>query len=420
MLKQRRLNSLILASLTLLTPLAEAADPIRLGMLHPTTGRYKAEGYEQAQGIMMAVDEINANGGIDGHPIEVISADTASRPERAVEAVNELINQQATGLFGGISSDVVIEAGNIARQHQMLYLPTMGTANEITEEHANRYLFREYANAHMTAMALSFYLNQSLQDKKLFFITADYSWGTSTEASIRTFTHTTDTSSHPGVKVPFPRPRQQDLQSALNAAAASDADILVLVQFGEDMATALMLADGMGLKEHMQIVVPILTESMASTAGAGLMENVVGATTWTWSVPYQFGYERGQQFVEAYVERFGQYPGSVAAAAYDSVYQYQNAVDRAGTTSSERVIKALEGHSYSLLKDPQQWRALDHQNLQSVYVVRGKPREQVMQSPLRSDYFEVLLSVPGSVSARSESDWKDIRRAAGLPEKLTN
>lgn len=407
------LTAVLLTSSILASSITLAADSIKLGLLHPTTGRYKAEGYEQAQGALLAVEEINQSGGLLGKPLELLMADTASKVEHAATASHELLAQGAEVLLGGISSDVVIEIGQTAAEQHVLYLPTLGTANEITEEKGNRYLFREYASAHMTAQALAFYLNQNIQDKKLFFVTADYSWGNSTEASIRTFTHTTDTASHPGVKVPFPRPRQQDLQAALDSAAASDADILILVQFGEDMATALELADSMDLKEHMQIVVPNLTESMAASAGASLMENVVGTTPWTWSVPYQYGYPRGKAFVEDYVERFHQYPGSVAAAAYDSIYQYRDAASRAGTTNSDRVIKALEDHSYSLLKDPQQWRAFDHQNIQSVYVVRGKPRDTVMQSELRSDYFEILLNVPGNSTARSQDEWLEIRQQAG-------
>lgn len=52
-------------------------------------------------------------------------------------------------------------------------------------------------------------------------------------------------------------------------------------------------------------------------------------------------------------------------------------MERAGTT------KALEGHEFTLLKDVQQWRAFDHQNLQTVYVVRSKKRENVVSDPLR-------------------------------------
>ncbi|HAQ24903.1 MAG TPA: branched-chain amino acid ABC transporter substrate-binding protein, partial [Pseudomonas sp.] len=60
---------------------AEAADPITLGLNYPRTGSYKEEGLSQMRGALLAIDEINARGGVLGRPLQLSSRNSASRPE---------------------------------------------------------------------------------------------------------------------------------------------------------------------------------------------------------------------------------------------------------------------------------------------------------------------------------------------------
>ncbi len=76
------------------------------------------------------------------------------------------------------------------------------------------------------------------------------------------------------------------------------------------------------------------------------MEGVIGALPWTWKVPYQFNYPKGQEFVEAFRKRYNRYPGTSGVSAYTIMYEYKAAVERAGSFDAVAVIKALEGHEY--------------------------------------------------------------------------
>ncbi|MCB2387653.1 substrate-binding protein [Thalassolituus alkanivorans] len=392
---------------------APAGDSVKLGLNYPSSGRYKEQGLAQARGALLAIEELNAGSGILGRPVELLTANSASKPDKAVENVDALAAQHVSMLFGGSSSAVAIAAGKQAAKHDLLYFGTLTYANETTGAEGHKHMFRETYNAHMAAKALASYLNDSLQGKKLFYLTADYSWGWSTEESLRTFTKTTDTSAHPSVRVTYPRPRDGDMRTALEAARDSGADVLMLVQFGDDMALALHAAQQMGLKDKMTIIVPNLTLGMAKSAGSGIMEGVIGAVPWCWQVPYRYDYPQGKAFVEAFVTKYGAYPSSSAASAYNIVYQFKAAAERAGSLNTGKLIKALEGHRYSSLKDEQEWRAFDHQNVQSVYVVRSRPRNEILQSNLHEDFFEILARLPGNEAAQSLSEWQAERRAAG-------
>lgn len=405
---------LIVALIALSGTAALAAPPVKIGLIHPTTGRYAEQGYHQAQGALLAIEEINAKGGILGRQVELITNNSAADPARAVRQVRRQAKKGASMIMGGATSSVAIAAGKEAARHDTIFMGTLTYANETTGTEAHRHMFRETYNGWMTAKALSKYLNREFPGKKMFYVTADYNWGHSTEAGLRAMTRTTDDRVHPRAYVPFPKPKRTAMKAALDQAAASDAEVLVIIQFAQDMATALNIATQMGLKDRMQVVVTNLTQGMAKMAGAGAMEGVIGAVPWCWQVPYEFDYPRGQQFVESYLEHYNSYPTSPAASSYSAVYQFKDAAERAKSLDTSKLITALEGHSYTDLKDRQTWRKFDHQNVQSVYVVKGKDRNLVMENVHRFDYFDIVLSIPGEEAVRSHKEWSASRKRANL------
>jgi len=267
----------------------------------------------------------------------------------------------------------------------------------------------------MGAKVLSEYLKEHYSGKRYFYITADYTWGWTTEASIRKFSRSLDKKRHKRVLTPFPGAKDEDFKKALDKARSSRAEVLVLVLFGKDMANALKLATTMGLKNKMDIVVPNLTLGMAESAGPKAMEGVVGALPWCWKVPTIYNYPKGKEFVEKFASKYQSYPSTSAASAHTILYQYKSAVERAGTFETKAVISTLEGYKFTSLKDEQVWRAFDHQAIQTVYAVKGKPQSEVLKSKFKQDYFEIMKEMKGEKAARSELRWTRTRQAAGKP-----
>ena len=397
---------------------ASAADPITLGLNYPRTGSYKEEGLAQMRGALLAIDELNAKGGVLGRPLRLISRDTASRPQKAVNNVDRLVDDGAAMLFGGASSAVAIAASQRAKERGVLYFGTLTYSNDTTGKNGHRYMFRESNNAWMSARVLGQYLAKTLPNKRYFYVTADYTWGHTSESSLRQTTQSTDTAKHPGLKVPFPGARLADYRDALTKAASSDAEVLALVLFGDDLVRAMRIAEDLGLTQRMQIVAPNLTQSIVEQAGPGLMQGVIGTEPWTWGVPELEKSERGIAFVKNFSERYDLYPSSSAASAYSIVHQWADAATRARSLDSESLIKALEGHQYQLLKGPQEWRAFDHQNVQTVYAVKVRSRDEIMQARSKQDYFEIVDRLDGTRAAPSLEEWQQERRAAGQPPRL--
>lgn len=413
---------LLVGSLAATTAVCEETE-VKIGLNIPITGPYRVQGIQQKRAAYLAVEEINNEGGILGRPIQLILRDSKSNADTTTRNVTQLIDENGVEMvFGGSASSVAIAAGKVCQNKGIPFFGTLTYSTATTGTEAHRYVFRECYNAWMGAKALASYLKMNFPSDKnrYFYVTADYTWGHTTEASIRKFSGTEDEEKHKGLLTPFPGARYNDFWDAIQAAREYNPDVLVLVLFGNDMATALKLANSMKLKDTAQIVVPNITLGMAVSAGPDAMEGVIGATPWTWQVPYKYDYPRGKAFVETFTDRYLTYPSTSAASAYTILYEYKSAVERAGSFDSAKVVRALEEHEYTLLKDKQQWRDFDHQSVQTVYAVRGKPASEVRQSKLGLDYFEILSSLPGDQAVRTRSEWNIVRRDAGKSITLEN
>lgn len=396
-----------------------AAETLKIGLNYPKTGPYAVEGLDQLRATELAVEEINAAGGILGKNIEIVSRDSQSKPDVSTQNAQELIDKEGVKMiFGGASSGVAVAVGKVCQEKGIPFFGTLTYSTETTCEQGHRHTFRECYDSWMGAKAIGSYLKKNFPGKKYFYITANYTWGLTTESSVRKFTGTEDKSMHKGVTTPFPGATLEDFTKALNVAKMVNPDVLVLVLFGRDMTSAIQIATTMGLKKQSQIVVPNLTLGMAEGAGPRVMEGVIGAKPWSWKVPYQYNYPRGKEFVEKFAAKYQRYPSTSGASAYTILYEYKAAVERAKGFDSPAVIKALEGHEYTFLKDKQMWRDFDHQSMQTVYAVKCNPESVVTADKYKLDYFEILSTLSGDEAARTREEWNAARTASGKPNSL--
>lgn len=390
------------------TPLALAASAVQIGLNDPRIGNYKAESLELRRGALLAIDRLNRQGGVLGHPLELVTLNSSAEADKARQNVERFAADGVKMVFGGASSEEAIAAGARARELGLPYFPTLAYANEVTGRDGHRYLFREANSAWMSARVLGEYLSWHQPNRRYHYISLDDAWGHSMEDALRRATGSRDRARHGYSRLAVDA-RREAFVAALEKAADSEADTLVLIMLGNDLLQAMRLAHDMGLNRRMQIIVPNLTNSVVEQAGATVMESVIGTMAWTWHVPAMTDSSEGKAFVQEYRQAYAAYPGSTAATAYGIVRQWADASERSGSFDAESVIAALEGHSYRLLKDEQQWRAFDHQNVQSMYAVQVRPRADIMQAPQQQDYFRIIHSMSGEDAAPSLEDWQQER-----------
>ncbi|HIJ81248.1 MAG TPA: substrate-binding protein [Desulfuromonadales bacterium] len=394
------------------------ADPgiVKIGLNYPETGPYAKQGLDQKRAAELAVDEINAAGGILGKKIQLVMRDTKSNPKIATANAIDLYDKEGVPMIlGGSSSAVAIATGEVAKQKNKLFFATLSYSTETTGEYGHRHIFRECFDAYFAGKVMSDYLNKNFKGKKFFYITANYTWGWTTESVLRSFTDTKDLKLHPEVLTKL---GATDFKEALKEAKDFGAEVLVLSLFGQDMEIAVKQAVEMGLKGKVQIIVPQMTEDMAQGAGPEAMEGIVGAVPWTWSLPFKNNYPKGIAFVKKFEERYKRYPTTSGASAYVILNEYKAAVEKAKTFAVKDVILALEGRKYIGLKDEQYWRKFDHQSIQTVYAVKVKPAAEVKKSKYQMDYFEIIATMKGDEAAVDFMEWSEIRDMVNMKPEL--
>jgi ABC-type branched-subunit amino acid transport system substrate-binding protein len=391
-------------------------EQVKIGLNYPETGPYAKQGLDQRRAADLAVDEINASGGILGKKVQLVYRDTKSNAKVARGNAVELFDKEGVPMiFGGSSSAVAIATGEVALQKNRLFFGTLTYSTETTGEYGHRHIFRECYDAYATGKVLSEYLKKNFAGRKYFYITANYTWGWTTESVLRGFTDTKDTQAHPEVLTEL---GAKDFKEALKEAKESGASVLVLSLFGRDMEIAVRQADEMGLKNRMQIIVPSMNDDMAQGAGPEAMEGIIGTLPWIYTVPATYNYPKGIAFVEKFESRYQRYPTTSGASAYVIMHQYREAVERAKTFETKAVIRALEGHRYTGVKDQQQWRAWDHQSVQTVYAVKCKPAVEVKKSRYQQDFFTIINVMKGEEAAVDRTEWTEIRDMVGMKPEL--
>ncbi len=153
-------------------------DPIKIGSLTSLTGPFTPWGIPSSQGMQLAVDEINAAGGIDGRMLELIIVDDQSDAEEAVKQIEKLHEEGVVAVGGTISSGIAIATSLVAEEAQIpLFLSKAGSSAILTAD--SRYTFRTcLPAAPMIASPWAAYAQQE-GFTKVGAIIADYAWGQS-------------------------------------------------------------------------------------------------------------------------------------------------------------------------------------------------------------------------------------------------
>lgn len=121
---------------------AWASEPVVIGEINPRTGVLAVQGTAVHQGILLAIEEANARGGIAGRSITLLSRDDEGKPERAIAAAEELASRhRAVALIGGYVDSLVGPIAEVADRSRIPYLATASLDERLTKR-GNRYFFR--------------------------------------------------------------------------------------------------------------------------------------------------------------------------------------------------------------------------------------------------------------------------------------
>jgi branched-chain amino acid transport system substrate-binding protein len=384
-------------------PEGSKGDTVNVAAAVPRTGTYAVQGEDELKGWQLAVEHIN-NGdpllkkiapkvtkGLLGKKVNLLSADSAAKPNQAVQEIQTFINQNKIILMtGSTSSAVAVALNKFAQREKVLYVTGISGSNDTTGKDCVRYGFRQNFYGETAANAIGPVLVKAYgKGKKAAFMTPDYTYGHTVTKSVNDYltknggwTQVTNQVSPLGT---------QDFSQYLTNIANSGADVIVNVNWGRDAVLSVQQAKQFGLTPKMQMVIPYQIPFLAKEAGPELMEGVYAATDFWWTLEDK--YPLAKMFVEAFEKKFGYKPEWGANNAYMSFAIWARMVSEAGSFYPPDVIKQYEkGEKFDSTVGEVYFRKEDHQLVRPVIIVKGKAPKDMKN---KEDYWEVLEVLPG-------------------------
>jgi ABC-type branched-subunit amino acid transport system substrate-binding protein len=385
-------------------PAGSSGDSVFIGIAVPRTGTYAVQGEDELKGWQLAVEHINSGHelmkklspkttkGVLGKTVKIGVADSAAKPNTAVQAEQRFISENnAILMTGSTSSAVAVALNKIAQQSKVLYMAGISGSNDTTGKDCVRYGFRQGFYGETAANAIGPVLLKAFgTNKKAAFMTPDYTYGHTVTKSMNDFlsskggwTMVTNQVSPLGTA---------DFSSYLLNIANSGADVLINVNWGQDAVLSIQQAKKFGVFDKMKLVVPYQIPFLAPEVGGGLLEGVYAATDFWWTLEDK--YPLAKMFVDAFEKKYGSKPEWGAENAYVSFAHWARMVEETGNFYPPNVIKTFEkGETIPSLLGDVHYRPQDHQCVRPVIIVKGKLAKDMKN---KEDFWEVVEIVPGA------------------------
>jgi len=375
-----------------------------IGISVPRTGTYAVQGEDELKGYQLAIEHINAGHplikqispkttkGVLGKELKYGVADSAAKPNDAVQAQQRFITEnKAIMITGGTSSAVAVALNKLAQREKVLFVCGISGSNDTTGKDCVRYGVRQNFYGETAANAIGPALLKAYgKNKKAAFMTPDYTYGHTVTKSVNDYltknggwTQVTDQVSPLGT---------QDFSQYLTNIANSGAEFIINVNWGRDAVLSVQQAKQFGLTPKMNMVIPYQIPFLAKEVGPELMAGVYASTDYWWTVEDK--YPLAKMFNDAFSKKYGYKPEWGAENSYVSFAQWSRMVHEAGTFYPPAVIKTYEkGETIPSLLGDVHYRPEDHQCVRPVVIVRGKAAKDMKN---KEDYWDVLEILPGA------------------------
>ena len=349
---------------------ARAADSVKIGVDNTLTGTYAALGKNEQVGIQLAVDQINAKGGILGRHVDLSVEDSTSGDAgTAVQKARKLIDgDKVDFLLGNVNSALSLAIAQVSNEKRILHVVPGGHTDAVTGASCHWNVFRV---CNMTQTEANAVASALIKDygKKFYYITPDYAYGHSLEAGMIKASAALGGIRVGGDLTPL---GTVDFSSYLIKAQAANPDVIVFLLGGDDMVNALKQAVQFGL-EHKVHLAGALQE----------MENLWGlppeARIGTWMMEWywkQPGVPHVAEFVVANSDTIKQRTGKPPSARtwFGFVAGWTCALAAANAKSLDAVAmaKALQGFQLppevALSPNKAFYRAAQNQLIATIFV----------------------------------------------------
>lgn len=375
------------ARLTGNASLASTGEPIKIGILDPLSSPYKTSSIHDVHGANVAVDLFNKRGGVLGRPVMILEADDASNPEQALKMATKFIKDDRVDvLMGTFNADCALTVSELAKRENKLFMVTGSHLPELSGVACDSHTFVFMPHARMLAQGVVPQLVKAYGTRWYMVTTSTLDGKAAAQAVVEAAeAHKVELVGE--ALMPF---GSTDFLSALSAAKAKEPTAIILNLYGWDLVNALKGYGKLELaKEKIGIGGLISGEQIGRPLGYA---NNAGIWGLIWDP--KINTESSRRFMQGVIDKYNHTPTSRCYLGYAAMTQILEAIQRAGTTETAALIKALEGHEFDGLKEGKSiFRASDHQHVQDVLVGEAFGKE------LGLGHYKILATVSGHNNA---------------------
>ncbi|MGF9798575.1 ABC transporter substrate-binding protein [Brevibacillus agri] len=315
---------------------AETGGTLKIGAVLPMTGASAVFGEKFQQAYSLAIEEINAAGGVNGKKLEIVIEDSQEKPQVGKTATEKLVaDKEIIILTGGRSSGVTLVEAQVANENKVPYLIDHGSSDKATMSGYD-YVFRLNPTAGMYTSALRDYFKAN-PPKSIAYINVDNAFGEAVyEYGIKKYIEES--------KVPFTLEKYKagelDFKPIMEKVKATNPEVVIVTAGDDNDATQIMKAakeSGVSPKMFVGTGAGHSIIGFAKQAGA-LAETVLTAGPWHGNKKDP----KYQEFHKKFTEKFQHEPGEHEVEGYAAIYVIADVFKRAKSLDREGVKEALE------------------------------------------------------------------------------
>jgi branched-chain amino acid transport system substrate-binding protein len=317
-----------------------SGETIKIASLYPVTGDLAKLGEENVQGLELAIEEINAAGGIQsmgGAQIQLVKADSQGKPDVAISEVERLAQQEnVAAIVGTYQSSVAIPSTQQAERLKVPMIISMAVADEITDR-GFQYTFRVCPKAEWYAKDQVEFLKDlnelvGLDVKRVALLHEDTDFGTSTAEGQKKYLE--EAGMEMVIEVPYPA-NAADLTTQVSRVKAANPDVVLTVTYLNDSILIANARQKLGMTQLFFDAAGGTVDPEFISRLGDAAENVLTEIEYT---KYAAGAE---ELNEKFKAKYGRDITGNGAYAYQSGYVIADALERAGTTDREAIREAL-------------------------------------------------------------------------------
>ncbi|MGO4389006.1 ABC transporter substrate-binding protein [Microvirga sp. 2YAF29] len=350
-------------ALALGSPAVAQQPPIKIGELN-SYARQAAFTVPYRSGWQMALDEINAKGGVLGRKLEIVSRDDGGTTSDATRVADELVTREgAVLLFGSFLSNVGVAMADYANQKKIVYIAAEPLTDAITMAQGNRYTFRIRPN---NSMQVGMLMKQAKASgaKRWAVVAPNYEFGQSAAGAFKRLLK----EQIPDAEIvaeQYPALGKIEAGSTVSALEQAKPDGIFNVLFGPDLTQFVREGNTRGLFENTTVLSLLTGEPEWLLPLKDEVPEGWTVTGYPWD---EITDPKHKAFIDAYRAKFNETPRLGSLLGYMVVYMIRDTIERAGSTDTEAMIKALEDAKFDTVAGPVTMRGIDHQSTMGAWV----------------------------------------------------